>query len=150
MYQKWLNSPRLSDIILRCIEKKHVWLKLLKRNRILKSSYNIYCKALWYLFRIADEEHHENKLNSLRNDQKKKLKNAELWLFCSKYRVNLWWIWNSYPFFQIILLSFQNESITIFLLLIIILLLIITISIHYIFLHLIPQNPHTMFFRYST
>ena len=68
---KRLNSPWINDNILRCIRKKHVWYKLLSRNRITLMSYKNYCNALRNLLRIAEEEYYVSKLNSLKNDPKK-------------------------------------------------------------------------------
>ena len=67
---KRLNSPWINDTILRCIRKKHVWYKLLSRNRITLTSYKNYCNALRNLLRIAEEEYYVSKLNSLKNDSK--------------------------------------------------------------------------------
>ena len=147
MSQKRLNNPWMSDVILRCIKKKYVWFRLLKRNRILKSSYNIYCKALRNLLRIAEEDYYKNKLNSLGNDQKKNWKTLNSLLGKKTEAISDCFVVNTESIYD------ENEIATCF-------------SNHFVelpesiyqniphastdFSHLIPQNPHTMFFRYST
>ena len=72
--QKRLKSPWLSDIIVRCINKKHTWYRLLKRHRITRRSYNEYCKALRNLLDIAEREYYRHKFNTLNNDPKQNWK----------------------------------------------------------------------------
>ena len=57
---KRINSPWVTDVILRCVKKKQVWFKLLKRNRITLFSYKKYCKALRNLLNLAEEEYYSN------------------------------------------------------------------------------------------
>ena len=71
---KRLNSPWVTPDILRCISKKHMWYRLLRRDRISKSSYKKYCKALSYLLNIAEEEYWENKFVSLGSNMRENWK----------------------------------------------------------------------------
>ena len=68
---KRLNSPWMTDIVMRCVNKKHIWFRLLKRNRITKESYDDYCNALRNMLRIAEEDYYSSRLHSLGNDQKR-------------------------------------------------------------------------------
>ena len=68
---KRMNSPWITSDIIKCIQKKHDWHKLLRQNRITACSYNTYCKKLRNLLRIAEEEYYAYKLKSLGKDHKK-------------------------------------------------------------------------------
>ena len=74
MSEKRYRSPWVTSDVLRCIRKKYVWFKLLKRKRINKSCYKVYCNALNALLIIAEEEYFENKFRSLGGNMKKNWK----------------------------------------------------------------------------
>ena len=68
---KRLKSPWMTDIVIRCVRKKYVWFKVLRRNRITGESYRKYCKALRNMLRIVEEDYYCRKFNSLSNNTKK-------------------------------------------------------------------------------
>ena len=67
---KRLNSPWITPDIVRCIDKKHEWFRLFKTGRISHYSYKKYCNALRDLLRIAEEDYHVYKLQSLEKNSK--------------------------------------------------------------------------------
>ena len=71
---KRLNAPWLTRAIVKCIQKKHRWWRLLKDKRITKESYKLYTAKLRKLLRDAEEDYFRRKFNSLKNDQKKNWK----------------------------------------------------------------------------
>ena len=71
---KRFKAPWISPDILRCINKKHLWYRLMKRKRITVNSYKMYCKALDKLLNIAEDEYFEQKLESLKSDGKRNWK----------------------------------------------------------------------------
>ena len=72
--EKRYRSPWINSDVLRCIRKKHLWFKLLKRKRISRHSYTAYCKALNEVLKIAEEEYFERKFSSLKSNPKKNWK----------------------------------------------------------------------------
>ena len=71
---KELNDKRMSNRIIKCIDKKHSWYKMVKRGIIVGDSYRKYCYALRELLRMAEEDYYRCRLGSLSRDQKKNWK----------------------------------------------------------------------------
>ena len=72
--QKRLRAPWITGDIMACIKKKHFWYKLAKLNKITFESYKSYCKILRKILRLAEENYHTKKLDSLGTDTKKNWK----------------------------------------------------------------------------
>ena len=68
--EKRVKTPWINKRILKCIDKKHDWYKLVKRGLICNNSYKKYCYALRELLRMAKEDYYKSKLSSLSGDQK--------------------------------------------------------------------------------
>ena len=69
--KKRLNSPWLTQDVLRCVDKKHRWFRLMKRGLIARESFKRYEKALRELLQMAEEDYHVQKLGSLSRNLKK-------------------------------------------------------------------------------
>ena len=68
---KRIKAPWINSKILKCIEKKHRWHRLLKSNIITKQCYKKYVSDLRRLLRLAEEKYYQNKLEALDNNIKK-------------------------------------------------------------------------------
>ena len=69
--QKRLKSPWMTTKLLKCIRKKHRWYNMMKRGQITVNCYKVFEKKLRKVLRMAEEEYHERKLESLNNDIKR-------------------------------------------------------------------------------
>ena len=67
---KRLRAPWMSGDIVRCVRKKHDWLKMLRLRQIAPQSYNDYSSALRIVLKLAEEEYHSRKLKSLKKNPK--------------------------------------------------------------------------------
>ena len=65
---KRLSSPWLIPDIMKCIDKNHSWYKRMKLGQLTRESYKKYCKAVRDLLRMAVEDYHVFKLNTLDKD----------------------------------------------------------------------------------
>ena len=74
MTDKRLVAPWITPRIMRCINKKHLWLKLLKRGIIYYSSFKSYCIALNKLLSSAEKNYYNRKFDKLSRDPKKNWK----------------------------------------------------------------------------
>ena len=68
--EKWIKSLWITSDVLRCMRKKHLWHKLLKRNRVTAASYKLYCVTLRNLL----EKYYVCKFNSMGGDMKRNWK----------------------------------------------------------------------------
>ena len=68
---KKLNTPWINKKILRCIRKKHKWFKMLRKNKITRSSYKRYQVALRYLLRVAEQEYYKDRLKLMGPDSRR-------------------------------------------------------------------------------
>ena len=71
---KRINAPWITPQIMRCINKKHYWLKLLKRRVIFYSSFKSYCSLLNKLLRVAEKSYYQSKFDSIGSNSKKNWK----------------------------------------------------------------------------
>ena len=63
MTAKRTKAPWITPRIMRCINKKHYWLKLLKRKIIYYSFFKSYCRALNKLLVTAERRYHQRKFD---------------------------------------------------------------------------------------
>ena len=68
---KRFEAPWITQLIMRCINKKHYWLKLLKRRVIYYSSFKSYCSLLNKLLSVAEKKYYESKFDKLGSNSKK-------------------------------------------------------------------------------
>ena len=68
---KRASSPWLCPDILKCIDKKHLWYRLMRNGEITMSSYKSYCYVLRETLTVAEQEYYVRKLNFLGGNAKK-------------------------------------------------------------------------------
>ena len=69
--QRWVSrkhytSPWITPLIIKLIRKKHSIFALVKKDKILLSVYNEYCKKLKTLLRISENMYHQRRFKSLK------------------------------------------------------------------------------------
>ena len=71
---KRIKAPWITTKIIKCIQKKHRWFRLMRSGRITNISYKQYAAELRKLLRMAEEKYYQRKLLSLNNDMKRSWK----------------------------------------------------------------------------
>lgn len=68
---KRLSMPWLTSKLIKCINKKHKWLTLLKRHIITYESFKTYSTLLNNVLSIAERQYYRNSLSQSRGDHRK-------------------------------------------------------------------------------
>ena len=72
--KKRAEAPWLTNDIIRCIDKKHRWFKLLKAKLITYECFKKYCNMLKKLLKSAESNYYNKRFKSFGNDSKKNWK----------------------------------------------------------------------------
>ena len=68
--EKRFRAPWLSQSIIQCIRKKHLWYRMFMAGLIAYGSYRAYCKLLQRLIRTAERSYFESKFKAMGPDSK--------------------------------------------------------------------------------